>query len=190
MNIRYTNVLFYTAAIEDTPAGVVYMIGADFCIPLDDRRQYTLTCDINSNERTPTRSRAFPTPDRAWFSEGELLYRAGANDAPPDTRDFLEFFMDPLAPNRILLAPDSVFPSVLQTRDGGGLQFNLQTENLTLPELMYPMGVTADNFQTAAFQAIVGEWTCEANNTFGMDTATSVIRLCGIYLYILTTQVY
>ena len=179
MNIVYTHVLIYTAAVMDNPTRVEYMIGADFCIPLDERRQYTLSCGINSNQRTPTQSRAFPTPDRAWFAQGELLYRVGANDPPPDTRDFLEFFLDP--PNRILLAPDSVFPSVLQTRSNGGIQFNFRTDNLTLPEAMYPPGVTADNFRMAAFQAILGDWTCEANNAFGMDTATSTIRICGMY---------
>lgn len=158
---------------------VEYMIGADFCIPPNDMREYRLSCGINSNEGTPTQSRAFPTPDRAWFLNGDELYQAGANDPPPETRDFPEFFMDP--PTRILLAPDSVFPSVLQTRDDGGLQFNLQAENLTLPEAMLPPGVDPDNFRPDILAAIVGDWTCEANNSFGMDTATSTIRICGMY---------
>ena len=157
------------------------MIGSDFCIPLDERRQYILYCDVNSNEGSSTQSIAFPTPDSAWFAQGDLLYRVDANDPPPNTRDFIDFFMDP--PNRILLAPDSVFPSVLQTRDDGGIQFNFLTENVTLSEAMFPPGVTRDNFRMAALQALVGEWTCEANNTFGMDTATSTIRICGMYDY-------
>lgn len=86
-------------------------------------------------------------------------------------------------PNRILLAPDSVFPSVVQTRDDGGLQFNFQAENLTLSELMLPSGVTRDNFQDFIVDAVLGKWTCITNNTFGDDSATSTVTDCGKTLF-------
>lgn len=160
----------------ETDTTVEYKIGSDFCIPEGDTRSYTISCGINT-EGSPTQSRAFPIPDRAWFHNGDLLYRVPANMFP-GAREFPEFFMD--TPGRMLLAPDAIFPTVFATTSTGGLLFDFGFDNLTLPEAMRPPGVTMDNFRDVALMGLIGEWTCEANNTFGMDTATSVVRLCGM----------
>ena len=167
--------LFYISENE-----VQFKIGADFCIPRGDSRAYTISCFINDNSRI--QSSAFPTPDRAWLMEGDLLYRTDAYENP-NIREFLEldFFTSSESRDRISLAPDAISPSVLQSTEYGGLIFNLIAENITLPVSMLPPGVTLSNFRDAVLDAVLGEWTCVVNNTFGVDSATSIIIECGTY---------
>ena len=160
----------------ETQTEVQFKIGADFCIPRGDRRTYRISCDINDGK--PTRSRAFPTPDRAWLMQGDLLYRAPVHETP-NTQDFIEFLSS--QPNRVLLAPDAVFPPVLRTTDDGGLLFDFTAQNVTLPPSLLPPDVNLGNFRDAIIYAVLGEWACVANNTFGVDSATSVISECGKY---------
>ena len=165
------------AALLETESEVQFKIGADFCIPRGDRRTYTISCDVNSDS-TSTQSIAFPTPDRAWLMEGDLLYQANVGEIP-NIRESIDFFSS--SPNRLLLFPDVVLPNVLQTTVYGGLVFNLITDNITLSPSMLPPGVTRDNFRDAVLDAVLGEWTCTVNNTFGVDSATSIITECGTY---------
>ena len=83
----------------------------------------------------------FPTPDLSWIVQGDLLYQG-----PEDGEVLLihEFFIDP--PSRTMLAPDSVFPSVLSTDIFGDIELNFRAKNLILPFSILPHGVTLDKF--------------------------------------------
>ena len=173
VNTVYIVYVYITAPIE-TDTEVQYNIGADFCISRDDRRKYTLHCFIENRHTRETISGAFPTPDLSWIIQGDLLYQ-GLEDG--EVQLIPEFFVDP--PSRILLAPYSVFPSVLSTDRFGDIELNLRAENLTHPFSMLPPGVTLDNFRDALFETLLGEWTCRVNNTFGVVSATSTITDCA-----------
>lgn len=159
----------------------MYRIGSDFCIDPNYRGTITIRCEIaNFDVRNDTVSRAFPTPDRSWSLNDDLLYRTGAQENP-NLRENPEFYM--ASDIRMLLSPDFFVPPLLTTPTGidqGALLFNFELINASAQALM--MLESFNNIgeaRVAAPSALVGDWTCQANNSFGADSATSSIRICG-----------
>ena len=159
-----------------------YRIGADFCIPPDFDDVLTLTCSIPNSDANVARmmniSQAFPTPARAWFQDGDLLYRDLITTSPAV---MLDYFM--MSAGRMLLAADAVVPAPLFPAANGGIVFNTEVMNASRIEALTGSAFEAGRVMVRRdlIQAITGTWRCEANNTFGSDSATSTIRICGMF---------
>ncbi len=180
---------YFADPIVNTPTMQVYVIGSDFCIDPTYRGTVTIQCEIFNfgmgQDRNMSVARAFPTPDRSWSLDGDLLDRAQAGDNF-DLRSNPDFFME--SDRRMVLNPDFFIPGVLVAPTGGnlqgGIQFNFVLSNTTM--LMTVASIdTIDEARAEAYLAVVGEWTCQANNSFGSDTATSNVRLCGMLVSLL-----
>ena len=92
-----------------------------------------------------------------------------------------EFYLTTV--ERMVLMPQYFFPEpVLSTplvgRLQGGIQLNFALFNASFAPLFDSLGAA----RRAAYRAVVGAWTCRANNTFGSDMATSNIRICTWYI--------
>ncbi len=92
-----------------------------------------------------------------------------------------EFYLTTV--ERMVLMPQYFFPEpVLSTplvgRLQGGIQLNFELFNASFAPLFDSLGAA----RRAAYQAVVGAWTCRANNAFGSDMATSNIRICTWYI--------
>lgn len=141
----------------------------------------TIQCEIFNfgPDRNTSVSRAFPTPDRAWSLNNDLINRvsAGGNFL---IRGNPDFFM--VSDFRMVIAPDFFVPDVLTSPTGGtnqgAVQFEYQFGNTTML-MTVDMFNTVEEAAQGARQALVGEWTCATNNSFGSDTASSNVRICG-----------
>ncbi len=82
----------------------------------------------------------------------------------------------------MVLDPDFFIPNVLTTLTGenhGAIQFNFDLRNTTMLMMVDSID-TIEEARIVAHQAVVGEWTCRVNNSFGSDLAASKVTLCGM----------
>ncbi len=160
---------------------IEYLIGSDFCIAPDYRGTVTILCVIiNAGQPNPLNiSRAFPVPFRSWSLNEDLLY-SEISTGTPNIEDSTEFFSASV--DRMVLMPQYFFPeSVLGTPTVGRLQGAIQLNFALFNASFAPLFGSLEAAQAAAYRAVVGDWTCGANNTFGSDMATSNIRICGTF---------
>ena len=162
----------------------MYRIGANLCVPPDMGVRIEITCDIPNSDEVTARmlniSQAFPIADRAWYHNTDLLYSLSLTEvANIATHVSMDFFLS--TPERMLLMPGALTPSAL-TASEGGLIFDTSVNNASQIETL--MGEQFEqarrNLRTQLLRAVVGTWRCEANNSFGSDSASSTIRLCGM----------
>ncbi len=75
-------------------------------------------------------------------------------------------------------SPESVLGTPTFGRLQGAIQLNFELFNASFAPLFDSLGAA----RRAAYRAVVGAWTCRANNTFGSDMATSNVRICTWYI--------
>lgn len=144
-----------------------YRIGSNFCLDFNDlgTRRITLDCPIVENPA------AFPTPERTWDKNGTVLYSSLQGEDPLSGINLDFFDTNPL------LTPGVVDMQPLLFLPNGSLLFDLRTINISLPVLVPPRV----NLTRAVFNAILGNWTCRANNSLGADQASTTISECREY---------
>ncbi len=184
-NFLFTQLYFadpFSVAGTGLTANIDYKIGSDFCIDPNFRGRVTILCQIANTDRVNDLnvSRAFPVPFRSWSLDGDLLY-SELSTSTPNIEDSLEFYLIPV--ERMVLYPryfhpEPVLGTPTQGRRRGGIQIDFLLGNATL----MPPFTTLELARAAAYQAVVGAWTCQTINTFGSDMATSNIRICTWYM--------
>ncbi len=173
---------FSIAGTTELTADIEYKIGSDFCIDPNFRGTVTVLCQIVNAESDNVLnvSRAFPVPFRSWSLDGDLLY-SELNTASPNIMDNIDFFSTSV--QRMVLMSQYFFPVPILTtptvgRRQGAIQLDFQLFNATFA----PLFDSLEAARRAAYRAVVGAWTCWANNTFGSDMATSNVRICMSYI--------
>ena len=159
-------------------ADIEYKIGSDFCIEPNFRGTVTILCQIVNAESDNVLnvSRAFPVPFRSWSLNEDLLY-SKLSTTFPNIEDNIDFYLMPV--ERRVLMPQYFCPeTILRTPSVGRLQGAIQLEFDLYNAVLIPPFTTLELARKAAYRAVVGAWTCRANNTFGSDMATSNIRIC------------
>ena len=144
-----------------------YRIGSNFCLDFNDlgTRRITLDCPIVENPA------AFPTPERTWDKNGTVLYSSLQGEDPLSGINPDFFNTNPL------LTPGVVDMQPLLFVLNGSLLFDLRTINISMPVLVPPRV----SLTRAVFNAILGNWTCRANNSLGADQASTTISECREY---------
>lgn len=182
---KHTHIHCFAAPEVSTDVQRTYRIGSDFCLEPGFSGIVTILCDVINQGEDPNGnlSRAFPTPDRAWFQNGDLLDSASIlNPLGDDLISNTAFFTQ--SPNRMLLMPGVWSPDVISFPTGeqeGALSLSYQLLNTTLSLGMMPGDIqNIEAARSLTRMALLGSWRCEVNNTFGSDGATSEIRVCGM----------
>ena len=159
-----------------------YIIGSDFCVAPDFRGRIIILCVI-VNVNSPNilnESRAFPVPFRSWSLNGDLLY-SELSTATPNIQDSMEFFAasrDRMVFDPTFFRPEPLLGTPTEGRQRGAIQLDFSVQNATF----MPLFTSLDAAREAAYRAVVGDWICNTNNTFGSDMATTSIRMCGTFL--------
>ena len=129
----------------------------------DDKVAY-LGCDyVRLNEPEP-----LPIPQRSWYEDGQLVYSAPIGSDP----NISEF----LAANPLLTL--GVYEKPLQTLSYGGILLLGGVLEIGSPSLL-PPNTTLEQANEQILALVVGNWTCQLNNTFGSSSVTYTIRECG-----------
>ena len=173
---------FSIAGTTELTADIEYKIGSDFCIDPNFRGTVTVLCQIVNAESNNflNISQAFPVPFRSWSLNGDLLY-SELRTGTPNIVDSTEFFSASV--DRMVLMPQYFFPeSVLRPTFVGRLQGGIQLNFALLNATFAPLFDSLEAARAAAYRAVVGAWTCRANNTFESDMATSNVRICTSYI--------
>ena len=161
---------------EETPFGLRSPVGADFCLSFDaDLKTLELRCDTTSEGAF-----TYPPPDRLWYKDGVLVYRAGQNIGLfPEIRD--EFYQ---TGNNTLLQPGIITPTPLIALNDGSLFLDWTAVNLTALPDQLPEGVTQETFRMDVFRTLLGTWECELENSLGESEAETALTDCGMCVYI------
>ena len=165
----------YTTIISDEPEfaarGLVSPVGADFCISLDAAEPIlTLRCDILVEDTF-----VFPTPTRAWYKDGYLVYRVVDGDVPSIDEDFY------LRGNNSILTPGLSVPEPLVALPDGSLILSWAVLNASAPQIL-PGGADLDSLHAEVFRRLLGSWECEVSNSLGGGNAETVLTDCGEHL--------
>ena len=159
-----------------TPSGLRSPVGADFCLTFDaDRRSLALTCDLDQEDTIP-----IPIPERLWYKDGVLVYRARLFAEPPVISE--EFYQ---TGNNSLLQLGVVYPPPLTLLSDGTIILDWTAMNLTMPSQL-PDGVTEETFRMEVFRTLLGTWECELENSLGESEAETTLTDCGTYVDIIT----
>ena len=113
---------------------------------------------------------AIPAPSVKWILNNEIIHED--TESMMNT-DFLE------SGNNKLLSPGLINPIPLTFSNS--LEFvtiNLCLWNIT-SELI-PEGINIDNIHDNLFELILGNWTCQQNNSLGSSSASTLISECGM----------
>ncbi len=159
-----------------------YLIGSDFCIPPDFRGRVIILCVIVNVDfpNILNEARAFPVPFRSWSLNGDLLY-SELSTTTPNIQDSMEFFAasrDRMVFDPTFFRTEPLLGTPTQGRQRGAIQLDFSLENATF----IPLFPSLDDARAAAYRAVVGDWMCSTNNTFGSDMGITSIRLCGTFL--------
>ena len=112
---------------------------------------------------------AFPVPTRTWSKDSEEIYSEKDGVTPMFNMTFLM--------NNPVFMPGAVFPAPLGVGfTTGNLRIDTTAENLTMPLLVD--GVSDENVKDTVFENLLGTYTCNVENEYGFDQATSVISDC------------
>ena len=164
--------IYFIDEPEETPFGLRSPVGADFCLSFDAAlKTLELRCDTTSEGAF-----AYPPPDRLWYKDGVLVYRAGQYEFPEITDEFYQ------TGNNSLLRLGFITPTPLQPLSDGSLLLSWRAMNLTLPDQL-PEGVTSENFRMVLFRTLLGTWECELENSLGESEAETTLTDCGTYVY-------
>ena len=149
--------------------GLSSLIGADFCLSFDSLQTTYLELLCDNVEEAFT----YPRPERAWYKDGVLLYKAGFGESTTINNEFYE------AGNNSLLRPGGVEPSPLTSFQDGTLVLTWGRSNFTG---VLPVGVTIDGYLRNIFSTLLGSWECRLNNSLGEGRAETVLIDCGEFL--------
>ena len=153
-----------------------YRVGADFCIERNSSSNLVMeiTCDIFGEDMENHQSIPIPLPSRRWYKNDVLFYsvdQVGKNVYSGRNPDFF-------TGDNALLDYGMVIPPPLFTpREGQLIMLFDPNSQLTAPQ------VSTDGNQNTTvpvdvFNALIGRWRCEVDNSLGMQAAETVITEC------------
>ena len=170
------DIVCYTATEEISSLSFAdkrYSVGADFCVERGSVEMIELSCDVLGEDLADHISIAFPTPSRKWFKDDVLLYsvdKIGQSVYRGTNPDFYN------GPNGILRY-GVVEPSPLYMSKQGQVVLGFEASDLVYPDFA-PAGTTNETIVDDVFNALIGKWRCEVENTLGIQTAETVITEC------------
>ena len=152
---------------EMVPGGLSSFVGADFCVSFDyfQATFLELRCDLTVEDTF-----TYPLPERAWYKDGVLLYKAVVGESTDISNEFYE------AGDNSILRPGVVGLSPLTSFSDGSLILNWGRSNLTG---VLPVGVTMNGYLRDIFRTLLGSWECRLNNSLGEGRAETVLIDCG-----------
>ena len=124
-----------------------------------------LDCDVSNDQPHP-----LPVPMRSWFKDGELIYTQLLHSTP----DASEFLM-----NHTILQLGVLDPHIFLLLTSGGIYYNTQVTNITLPSMLTDRSITIDEASELVFSILLGKWTCIVSNSLGTSSVHYVISECG-----------
>ena len=151
-------------------------IGTDICINRNTFVRFDLLCDkqpVNLDEGIRT---ALPTPNRTWTTDPNNTVISSAPFG--EESDFNpEFFEDGFRP---LLLPGLVGYPISLGPQGELTLSTLILKNLTNPNILPDLvRRDAEFIRNLVIDEFLGTYTCQVENEYGFDTATTTISECG-----------
>ena len=106
------------------------------------------------------------------MKDGIVVYNT-TDGLDPSGQINMEFYLAAMA-NRLLI-PVLLQPEVFSPTIDGAITFQTRVDNSQLA------GIPEDVAQDMLFDVFIGEWTCGVSNAYGLETATTNIRECGMF---------
>ena len=168
-----------TATSEESSLPYVdkkYRVGADFCIERNSSSNLVMeiTCDIFGEDMENHLSIPIPLPSRRWYKNDILFYsvdQVGKNVYSGRNPDFFT------GDNSLLDYGMVIPPPLFTPREGQLIMLFDPNSQLTAPQVS-----TGGNQNTTVpvdvFNALIGRWRCEVDNSLGMQAAETVITEC------------
>ena len=153
-----------------------YRIGADFCIERNssDNIVMEITCDIFGEDMANHLSIPIPLPSRKWYKNDVLFYsvdQVGRNVYSGRNPDF--FTGDNALLNYGMVIP----PPLFTPREGQLIMLFDPNSQLAAPQFSTD-GNRNETVPVDVFNALLGRWRCEVDNSLGMQAAETVITEC------------